>query len=179
MLTIPDAISEDTALIRTLIQELAEYDAEADHVRTTEADIARDDFGANAKFRTLIAEWGSQAIGFAVFFPYYSTWRGSGLYLEELYVRAGFRRRGIGTALLAKVARTAQEETCTFVRWAALDWNEPALSMYASLGAVILNNWRCVVLDHDRLEKAYALRTGIRELPARRSTEFCWQIPLP
>jgi hypothetical protein len=62
MLTIRDAISEDAALIRSLIQELAEYDGEADHVRTTEADIARDGFGTNAKFRTLIAEWGSQAV---------------------------------------------------------------------------------------------------------------------
>jgi hypothetical protein len=68
MLTIRDAISEDAALIRALIQELAEYDGEADHVRTTEADIAR------AKFRTLIAEWGSQAVGFAVFF--HKTWEG-------------------------------------------------------------------------------------------------------
>lgn len=152
MLTIRDAISEDAALIRALIQELAEYDGEADHVRTTEADITRDGFGTNARFRTLIAEWGSQAVGFAVFFPYYSTWRGSGIYLEDLYVRAGFRRRGIGTALLAKVARTAREEDCTFVRWAVLDWNEPALNMYASLGALILNNWRCVVLDSDQLE---------------------------
>jgi GNAT superfamily N-acetyltransferase len=153
MLTIRDAISEDADLIRALIQELAEYDGEADHVRTTEADIARDGFGTNAKFRTLIAEWRSQAVGFAVFFPYYSTWRGSGIYLEDLYVRAGFRRRGIGTALLAKVAHTAREESCTFVRWAVLDWNEPALNMYASLGAGILSSWRCVVLDGDRLDK--------------------------
>jgi GNAT superfamily N-acetyltransferase len=115
MLTIRDAISEDAALIRALIQELAEYDGEADHVRTTEADIARDGFGTNAKFRTLIAEWGSQAVGFAVFFHYYSTWRGSGIYLEDLYVRPEFRRRRIGTALLAQVAHTAPEESCTFV----------------------------------------------------------------
>jgi hypothetical protein len=87
MLTIRDAISEDAALIRALIQELAEYEGEADHVRTTEADIARDGFGTNAKFRTFIAEWDSQAAGFAVFFDYYSTWRGSGMYLEDLYVR--------------------------------------------------------------------------------------------
>jgi GNAT superfamily N-acetyltransferase len=153
MLTIRDAISEDAALIRALIQELAEYDGEADHVRTTEADIARDGFGTNAKFRTLIAEWGSQAVGFAVFFHYYSTWRGSGIYLEDLYVRPEFRRRGIGTALLAQVAHTAREESCTFVRWAVLEWNEPALNLYSSLGAGLLNNWRCVVLDGDWLDR--------------------------
>ncbi len=152
MLTIRDAISEDAALIRTLIQELAEYEGKAGHVQTTEADIARDGFGTNAKFRTFIAEWGSQAVGFAVFFPYYSTWRGSGMYLEDLYVRSEFRRRGIGTALLAQVTRTAQKENCTFVRWAVLNWNEPALNLYASLGATPLNDWRCVVLDGDWLD---------------------------
>jgi len=153
MLTIRDAISEDAGLIRALIQELAEYDGEADHVRTTEADIARDGFGTNAKFRTIIAEWGSQAVGFAVFFHYYSTWRGPGIYLEDLYVRPAFRRRGIGTALLAQVAHTAREESCTFVRWAVLDWNEPALNLYASLGAGLLNNWRFVVLDGEFLDR--------------------------
>ena len=152
MLTIRDAISEDAALIRALIQELAEYDGEAHQVQTTEADIVRDGFGTNAKFRTFIAEWGSQAIGFAVFFHYYSTWRGSGIYLEDLYVRPEFRRRGVGTALLAQVAYTAREESCTFVRWAVLDWNQPALNLYDSLGAGLLSNWRCVVLDGDWLD---------------------------
>jgi GNAT superfamily N-acetyltransferase len=167
MLTIRDAISEDTALIRTLIQELAEYDGEADQVRTTETDIALDGFGNNAKFRTFIAEWGSQAVGFAVFFHYYSTWRGSGIYLEDLYVRPEFRKRGIGTALLAQVAHTAREEGCTFVRWAVLDWNEPALNLYASLGAELLNNWRCVVLDGDWLDRV--ARRGLHRMPARES----------
>ena len=152
MLTIRDAISEDAALIRALIQELAEYDGEAHQVQITEADIVRDGFGTNAKFRTFIAEWGSQAIGFAVFFHYYSTWRGSGIYLEDLYVRPEFRRRGVGTALLAQVAYTAREESCTFVRWAVLDWNQPALNLYDSLGAGLLSNWRCVVLDGDWLD---------------------------
>ena len=82
---IRDAISEDAALIRALIQELAEYEGKAGLVQTTEADIAHDGFGTNAKFQTFIAEWGSQAVGFTVFFPDYFTWRGSGMYLEDLY----------------------------------------------------------------------------------------------
>jgi GNAT superfamily N-acetyltransferase len=132
MLTVRDAISEDAALIQALIQELAEYEGKAEHVQTTGVDIARDGFGTNAKFRTFIAEWGSQAVGFAVFFPYYSTWRGSGMYLEDLYVRPEFRRRGIGTALLAQVTRTAPKENCTFVRSGR--WRSPPLSVPASRG---------------------------------------------
>lgn len=152
MLRIRDASLEDAPLIRAMIQELAEYDGEADQVRTTEDDIARDGFGVQAKFRTLIAEWDSKAVAFAVFFPYYSTWRGAGLYLEDLYVRPGFRRRGIGTALLRQVAHRAQQN-CAFVRWAVLEWNEPARKMYASIDAEILNSWRCVVLAGDPLAR--------------------------
>ena len=153
MLTIRDAISEDAALIRALIQELAEYEGEAGHVRTTEADIARDGFGTNAKFRTFIAEWGSQAVGFAVFFPYYSTWRGAGFYLEDLFVLPEFRRRGIGSALLAHVAQAAEQEGRAFIRWAVLDWNQHAIDMYKSLGAHFLNDWRIVLLAGEGLQK--------------------------
>ena len=112
MLTIREAISEDAAIIRALIQELAEFEGKAGHVQTTEADIVHDGFGANAKFQTFIAEWGSQAVGFAVFFPYYFTWRGSGMYLEDLYLRPEFRRRGIGTAPSAQVTRSASTACC-------------------------------------------------------------------
>src|SRR5260370_31826909 len=100
MLTIREANIADAALISALIQELADYDKEPDQVKTTEADIARDGFGANPLFRTLIAEWHLQPVGFALFFRYYSTWRGAGLYFEDLYVRTEFRRRGMCTSLL-------------------------------------------------------------------------------
>src|ERR1700687_747979 len=95
MLTIPAAPLADAALVRRLIWERADFEKEPDEVRTTEADIARDGFGANPQFRALIAEWHGQPAGFALFFGYYSTWHGSGLYLGDLFVRPDFRGRGI------------------------------------------------------------------------------------
>jgi GNAT superfamily N-acetyltransferase len=153
MLTIRAATIADAALIRQLIWELADFEKEPDEVRTTEADIARDGFGANPQFRALIAEWDGQPAGLALFFSYYSTWRGAGLYLEDLYIRPEFRGRGIGTALFARVARAAQQENRNFIKWAVLDWNQRAIEMYTALGGDFLDGWREVMLSGDSLRK--------------------------
>jgi GNAT superfamily N-acetyltransferase len=153
MLTIRDATIADAALIRRLIWELAEFEREPDAVRTTEADIARDGFGANPEFRALIAEWDGQPAGFALFFSYYSTWRGAGFYLEDLFIRPEFRGHGIGTALFARVARTAEDENRRFIKWAVLDWNRRAIEMYQALGSEFLDGWRDVLLSGDSLRK--------------------------
>jgi GNAT superfamily N-acetyltransferase len=153
LLTVRIATVADVALIRRLIIELATYEKELHLVCTTEADIERDGFGDNPQFRVLIGEWHGKPVGFAVFFHYYSTWRGTGLYLEDLFVLPEFRGRGIGTALLASVARAAVQEGRVFVRWAVLDWNQPAIDMYKSLGAHFLNDWRPVLLMGEDLRK--------------------------
>jgi GNAT superfamily N-acetyltransferase len=153
ILTVRVATIADVALIRRLIAELADYEKEPDQVRTTEADIARDGFGANPQFRVLIGEWRGEPVGFAVFFHYYSTWRGAGLYLEDLFVSPEFRGRGIGSALLAHVARTAEQEGRVFIRWAVLNWNQRAIDMYKSLGAHFLDDWRIVLLAGEGLRK--------------------------
>ena len=153
MITTRTATIADAPLIRRLIGELAEYEKEPDQVRTTEADIARDGFGPTPQFRVLIGEWCGEPVSFAVFFPYYSTWRGAGFYLEDLFVRPAFRRRGIGSALLSQVARTAEQEGRIFIRWAVLDWNQHAIDMYKSLGAHFLNDWRIVLLAGEGLRK--------------------------
>ncbi|MGD0791526.1 MAG: GNAT family N-acetyltransferase [Terriglobales bacterium] len=153
MLTIRAATIADAALLRRLIWELADFEKAPDQVRTTEADIARDGFGVNPQFSALIAEWHGQPAGYALFFSYYSTWRGSGLYLEDLFVRPDFRGRGIGTALLARVARAAEQEKRVFVKWEVLNWNQPAIEMYKALGADFLDEWRSVLLTGDGLRK--------------------------
>jgi GNAT superfamily N-acetyltransferase len=153
MLTIRPATIADAALIRRLIWELADYEKEPGEAQLTDTDIARDGFGANPQFRALIAEWNGQPAGFALYFSYYSTWRGAGLYLEDLFVRPDFRGRGIGKALFVHIAREAQRDGRSFIKWAVLDWNQPAIDMYKSLGAEFLDNWRSVLLLGDGLRK--------------------------
>src|SRR5258708_24628449 len=112
MLLIRPATVNDVALLRTMIRELAEYERELEMVEITEAALQRDGFEANPRFRALIAEWEKQPAGYALFFVYYSTWTGTGLLLEDLFVRGQFRGRGIGRALFAAVARIAVRENC-------------------------------------------------------------------
>jgi GNAT superfamily N-acetyltransferase len=155
MLSIRAATVNDVALLKTLICELAEYERERDQVVTSEADLVRDGFGPQPKFRALIAECDGQAAGYALFFGFYSTWEGrSGLFLEDLFVRQTFRGKGIGKALLAKVAGIAQHEKCYGVRWEVLDWNQPAIEFYKRLGAAFLDQWKSVLLTGEALERA-------------------------
>ena len=153
MLTVRTARVDDVPVIRELISELAEYEKRLDEVLTTEAVISRDGFGKHPEFSALIAEWGGTTAGFALFFGHYSTWRGAGLYLEDLFVRPGFRGRGIGKALLAGVARAAEEQNRLFIRWAVLDWNQSAIAMYRKLGAEFLDEWRTALLAGESLKK--------------------------
>jgi GNAT superfamily N-acetyltransferase len=127
MLTIRAATEADSALIRKLIWELADFEKAPDQVKTTAADIARDGFRVNPLFRALIAEWEGRPAGFALFFSYYSTWRGAGFHLEDLFVRPEFLGRGIGTSLLAHVACIAEKEKRVFIKWEVLNWNTPAI----------------------------------------------------
>ncbi len=171
MLTIRAATIADAALLRRLIWELAEFEKAPDQVRTTEDDIVRDGFGANPQFRALIAEWHGQPAGYALFFSYYSTWRGAGLYLEDLFVRPEFRGRGIGTALLARVARAAERECRSFVRWSVLDWNQPAIEMYKAMGGEFLDEWRTVHLSGEGLRKLAEKDSTEHDLAERDSAE--------
>src|ERR1700758_4060213 len=100
MLLIRPATIHDTALLRAMIRQLAEFEHELEWVTIREEDLARDGFGERPRFRALIAEWDGNAAGYALFFPYFSTWAGRGLFLEDLFVREEFRKRGIGKAML-------------------------------------------------------------------------------
>jgi GNAT superfamily N-acetyltransferase len=154
MLSIRAANVNDASLLRALICELAEYERERNHVVITEADLVRDGFGPQPKFRALIAEWGGQPAGYALFFGVYSTWEGRpGLFLEDLFVREQFRGKGIGRALLAKVAGIARRENCYGVRWEVLDWNQPAIDFYKRLGCTFLDQWKSALLTGEALER--------------------------
>ena len=154
MLTIRAATENDVPLLRTLICELAEYERELECVAVSEADLLRDGFGPHPRFRALIAQWDDQSAGYALFFGFYSTWEGRpGLFLEDLFVRPRFRGRGIGKALLASVARTAQQENCYGIRWEVLDWNQPAIGLYRSMGGTFLDQWRSVLLKDEALRR--------------------------
>ena|SRR5215472_3330875 len=98
-------------------RELADYERQRDGVVIKEETLIKDGFGSQPKFRSLIAEWDGQAIGYALFFHFYSSCKGSGIFLEDLFVREAFRGRGIGRALLSKVARIARQEGSYSVRW--------------------------------------------------------------
>ena len=153
MLKIRPATVDDAALLRALIWELADFEKAPEEVRVTVEQLARDGFGASAKFSALIAEWDGQPAGYAIFFGYYSTWRGAGIYLEDVFVRPPFRGRGIGTALLAKVAHTARSENCVLMKWEVLHWNKPAIDLYKAMGGQFMEEWRSVLLTGVDLQK--------------------------
>ena len=153
MLSIRSATMKDAALLWTLIRELAEYEHELGMVVITEADLVRDGFGPQPKFRALIAEWDGQPAGYALFFEFYSTWRGPQMFLEDLFVRDAFRGRKIGKALLAAVAQVARQDSCHGLRWEVLSWNHSAVRFYQSLGAEFLDDWRLVFLGDEPLRR--------------------------
>jgi len=153
MLRIRPAAMQDASVLRTMIRELAEYESQLEQVTICEEDLVRDGFGENPRFRALIAEWEDQTAGYALFFGYYSTWVGAGLYLEDLFVREAFRGRGIGKALLAAVARLAVEENCRGMHWEVLEWNKKAIALYKALGADFPDQWRRVHLPGEALQR--------------------------
>lgn len=151
MLSVRPATIDDVGLLRALIRELAEFEHELDHCVIEEADLARDGFGPNPKFRALLAERDGQPAGYALFFGYYSTWAGPRIYLEDLFVRPQFRGKGIGMELLAAVARIALQENCCGMRWEVLNWNQNAIELYKALGAEFHDECRQVLLTGDAL----------------------------
>ncbi len=135
------------------IRELAEYEREPDAVVATEDDLLRDGFGDAPKFKALMAECDGEVAGFALYFWSYSTWVGHhGIRLEDLYVTPALRGRGIGKALLVRLARIAVDEGCTRLEWDVLAWNEPAIAVYERVGAGIQREWRIMRLAGDKLK---------------------------
>ena len=143
MFSIRAAKAADVSLILELIRELATYEREPDAVVASEADLLRDGFGERPFFQCLIAEADGVPAGFALYFFNYSTWRGRpGIHLEDLFVRPALRGQGIGKALLIEIARIAVHNECGRFQWDVLNWNQPAIDFYHSLGAKFMSEWR-------------------------------------
>ncbi|MGB2711574.1 MAG: GNAT family N-acetyltransferase [Conexibacter sp.] len=141
-LRIRAAAAADVPTLLELIAELAAYERRAHHMHASEALLARHLFGERPSAEALLAEVEGQPTGYAVFFETFSTFAGRpGIWLEDLFVRPARRRAGIGRALLVRVAADATARGCAHLEWSALDWNEPALSFYRSLGAQARAEW--------------------------------------
>jgi GNAT superfamily N-acetyltransferase len=152
MLTIRPATQADVPLILEFIRELAEYEREPQAAVATQADLLRDGFGPEPKFRVDIAEWSGEPAGFAFYFWNYSTWQGKpGLYLEDLFVRPQFRGKGIGKALLVHLAQVVLKNNGGRLVWQVLDWNSPAIEFYKSLGATEMKEWITMRIKGDAL----------------------------
>lgn len=140
--TVRGAVPEDLDLIIGFIQALAEYERLADAVRLDRDVLGAHLFGAIPKAEVVIAERDGSAIGFALFFHNFSTFEGRpGIYLEDLFVAPEARGSGAGKALLRHLAQLARDRGCARLEWSVLDWNEPAISFYRSLGAASMDDW--------------------------------------
>lgn len=156
MPTIRPAVAADIPLISQFIRDLADYEKLAHAVRFDEAALGANLFGQREGTRpyaeVIIGELGGTPQGFALFFHNFSTFEGRpGIYLEDLFVRPQARGSGLGKALLAHLAALAVERDCARLEWSVLDWNEPAIGFYRTLGAQYMDEWTIMRLDGEAL----------------------------
>jgi len=145
---------EDVPIILDLIRELATYERAPKEVVATEEQLVEVLFGKRPAAEVLLAFEGKAPVGFAVFFHNFSTWLARpGLYLEDLFIKPEKRERGYGRALLVDLAKIALDRGCGRMEWAVLDWNEPAIKFYRSLGAKPMEEWTVFRLTRDGIAK--------------------------
>jgi GNAT superfamily N-acetyltransferase len=153
------ASKEQLPLVFDFIKALAEYEKLSHEVVATEKDLEKYLFGENKVAEVVIAYFKEEPVGFALFFHNFSTFRGKpGIYLEDLFVHEKYRGKGFGKKLLTYLARLAKERDCARFEWAVLDWNEPSIKFYESLGAKIMKEWlinRVTDEDLDKLAEMY------------------------
>jgi GNAT superfamily N-acetyltransferase len=151
-ITIRPATRDDVSLVLEFIRDLARYERLEHEVAASEAQLGEALFGERPYAEVVFACISGEPMGFALFFHNFSTFKGRpGIYLEDLFVRPGARGRGIGKRLLAYLARTAVERGCARLEWSVLDWNEPSIGFYRSLGAAPLDEWTIFRLTGDSL----------------------------
>jgi GNAT superfamily N-acetyltransferase len=162
------ARAADVPAILDLIRDLAAYERAPDEAVATEADLRAALFGPEPAVFVHVAEHEGEIAGFALWFLNFSTWLGRhGIYLEDLYVRPELRGHGYGRALLTELARIAVERGYGRLEWWVLDWNEPAIGFYKSLGAQAMDEWTVYRLTGAALRSLAAEESpGLPEPPA-------------
>ncbi|KAJ8342968.1 hypothetical protein SKAU_G00328960 [Synaphobranchus kaupii] len=155
---------EDCKDVFRMTMELAVYDKMPDQVKISHKELEKDGFSANPLFQCFVAEVpeecrskeGYTKVGYALYFYTYSSWKGQSVYLDDLYVMPEFRGKGIGNALLSKVATVVKEQQCVHLRLTVLDWNTPSQDFYFSKGARDLTTsvgWHLLTFDGEALDK--------------------------
>jgi len=152
-IAIRNARIEDCELIKSFIQQLADYEKLSDEMIATTEDLERTLFGSKSYAEVVIGELDGKAVGFALFFHNYSTFVGKpGIYLEDLFVVPAARGKKVGKALLVHLAKIAIERNCARFEWSVLDWNQPAIDFYRSIGANGMEGWTAQRVDGEELE---------------------------
>jgi GNAT superfamily N-acetyltransferase len=152
--TIRPAVRNDLDAVIDFIRALADYEKLGDAVRLDRAILDNHLFGPRPMAEVLIAELDATPVGFALFFHNFSTFEGRpGIYLEDLFVDPAARGSGAGKALLSRLAQIAIERGCARLEWSVLDWNEPAIRFYKSIGATAMDGWTINRVDGPALSE--------------------------
>lgn len=143
----------DMPAVLRLIKELATFEKEPNAVVLTVEDLIRDGFSNTPSFYTFVAEENTEIIGIALYYYRYSTWKGRTIHLEDLIVTEAERGTGTGKALYEAVINEGYNQHVRRIEWAVLDWNKNAIAFYEKSGAVVLEDWRVVQMDEQRIKK--------------------------
>ena len=158
MLTIRETTKDDAGLILGFIRELAVFEKLEKECVATEAGLAQWLFGPEAKAHCVIAEWEGKPAAFALYFYNFSTFLGKpGIYLEDLFVKVEFRRKGIARSLFHYLAKKALSEGCGRLDWWVLDWNAEAIAFYEGLGAKSMREWTVQRIEGEALQTLAAV----------------------
>jgi GNAT superfamily N-acetyltransferase len=155
------ATADDVPAIIGFIHELAAYEKLLHEVKINAAQLQQHLFGPNPKVYALMAEIDGSRVGYALYFYNFSTFLGRpGMFLEDLYIQPASRGRGLGKALLARLAQIAVAEDCGRLEWSVLDWNEPSIKFYKSMGAQPMDDWTTMRMTGESLTSLAARATA-------------------
>lgn len=158
---IREASRSDIPVILQLIRDLATYERAPNDVTATEEDLIQVLFGDKPAAEVRLAFENETPVGFAVFFHNFSTWLGRpGVYLEDLFVKPEHRGKGYGRALLVDLAKIARDRNCGRMEWAVLNWNDPAIQFYRTLGAKPMDEWTVFRLTGDGIKELAGCPAG-------------------